>query len=90
MDDDPPILKFDEHCDAAAEDTRVRCPKCRKRIFMHATQCEYCGIHFEGEAWEFSPSIRQNSRTAPFGIPGWVLAVVATIVLVALLLSMLL
>ena len=87
MTDDPPVLEFEEHREEAASDNRVRCPKCNKRIYMHETRCPYCVIHFEGEAWEFSPLTLQSAKAGAFGLPNWLIAVVAALVLVGLLLS---
>lgn len=31
----------------------VACAKCGRHIWAHAQQCQHCGIHFSGEAWQF-------------------------------------
>lgn len=86
MNDDPPMLKFDEHRESANADARVRCPKCGSRIFMHDMRCEHCGIHFEGETWEFSPSTKQSLHSTMLGSARWIL-IVAVVVLLCLILS---
>ncbi len=85
MKNEPPILKFDEHRESASDDTRVRCPKCGSLIFMHSMRCEHCGIYFEGEAWEFSLSTKQDLNSTTLGLPRWIL-VVAIVFLCCLIL----
>jgi hypothetical protein len=57
-DEEPSIIRFDANRDSADSDEQVRCPRCNKWIVMHDTRGEHCGLHFQGEAWEFSPSTR--------------------------------
>ena len=74
------VISFEEHRAAAEADSRVRCPKCNKLIEMRSTRCEVCGVHFQGEAWQFSPSTDQPNGTS-IAYAHWVVGalVVATI-----------
>ncbi len=89
MNDEPPILSFAEHRESAERDTEVRCPKCGKWILMHSTCCDHCGIHFSGEAWEFSPSTKIPSSSMSIR-SRWIVVVVVVISLIAVLLANLL
>ena len=52
---DEPTLNFEEYRRGADTDpNRVRCAKCGKRIPMDATRCPECGVHFQGEAFQFA------------------------------------
>ena len=49
------IIDFDEARRKREQDpTRVRCAHCRRWIAMDATRCTHCGVHFNGEAFQFS------------------------------------
>lgn len=82
---DPPIISFSERSKHVGVDSTVRCSRCNKLILMHSTQCEHCGIHFSGEAWEFSPST-EIEAAPPGRISKWVIAVVVFILIATLLL----
>jgi hypothetical protein len=82
----PDTIRFADRREAAADDTTVRCPRCRKLIEMHERRCEHCGLHFAGEAWEFSPSSHSHAGWNQFGMPRW-LVVIAVMSLVAAVLS---
>ena len=84
MDDDGSIINFERHRESAAADNRVRCPRCKKFIFMHDVKCEHCGMHFIGEAWQFSPTTRAGRAVSVMGMPKWLVAfiVLALVVLV--------
>ena len=73
MDDEP--LSFEEHRRRREENAgTVRCARCGLWIVATATRCPECGVHFHGEAQEFShPS--EGSRTVP-GLRLWLVAVV--------------
>lgn len=86
-DDEPPITKFDADRAADDLDTQVRCPRCNKRMFMHATRCPHCSVNFNGEAWQFSPSMQQPSSPRFFGIPRWLVAAIVIVVVFSLLLA---
>jgi hypothetical protein len=47
-DEEPSVLRFDANRDSADLDERVRCSRCGKLIFMHATRCGRCGLHVSG------------------------------------------
>ncbi len=62
-DDDPPVEP-----DAAAGDDgpeTVPCPKCGRDIWAYTQRCPHCGVHFNGEAWEFAGSTRRGRRGDP-------------------------
>jgi len=49
------VRKFEEHRRRREDDpTRVRCAHCGKLISMTATRCPECGVHFQGQALQFS------------------------------------
>jgi uncharacterized membrane protein YvbJ len=49
------VRKFGEHRRRREDDpTRVRCARCGKLIPMAATRCPECGVHFQGQAFQFS------------------------------------
>lgn len=85
--EEPSILRFDTNRDSAGNDERVRCPRCGKWILMHATRCEHCGLHFQGEAWEFSPSTRGSPSSAFLGMPRWLVVAIAVVTLLAIALA---
>jgi hypothetical protein len=77
-------LSFEEHQRKRdANPSLVPCAKCGKRILATATRCPECGIHFQGQAQEFTHE--SESEPATNGTPKWVI-----VVAVLLLLSMLL
>lgn len=73
-------LSFEEHRRRRDKNpSLVPCARCGKKILATATRCPECGVHFQGEAQEFT---HVSEREAPnSGAPVW------TIVLAALLLS---
>jgi hypothetical protein len=86
-DEEPSILRFNANRDSAESDERVRCPRCGKWIYMHDTRCEHCGLHFQGEAWEFSPSTRGSGSSALLGMPRWLVVAIAVLLLIAIALT---
>ena len=32
----------------------VPCARCGRDIPMHSTRCQYCGVHFDGQAFQFT------------------------------------
>jgi uncharacterized membrane protein YvbJ len=49
------VRKLDEHRRRREDDpTRVRCARCGKLIPMTATRCPECGVHFQGQAFQFN------------------------------------
>jgi len=32
----------------------VACPRCGKHVWTYAQRCQYCGVHFSGQAWQFN------------------------------------
>ncbi len=84
--DEPVSISFTANRERAASDTRVRCARCNKLIDMCDTRCEFCGINFNGEAWQFSPSTSmhsQDSRSIPFWLIVSVVAITIAYVLFA-------
>jgi len=84
MDDDPKIISFEANRDSADFDQYVRCCRCNKRIFMHDHRCEHCGLNFDGEAWQFSPSTKIHDRKS-VGVASILIAVIVAIAIVGLL-----
>jgi hypothetical protein len=87
--EDPPLLNFEARRESAAADPMVRCPRCGKRIHMYADRCEYCGLHFDGEAWEFSPSTLNPGQPSFFGMPRWLVPLIVLGVLIGFVASIL-
>ena len=84
MNDDGSIINFEQNRKSAEADNRARCARCKKFIFMHDVKCEHCGMHFNGEAWQFSPSTKSHRSASVMGIPRW-LMVLAAIALLAVM-----
>jgi hypothetical protein len=79
------ILNFDEHRRRRGENSGlVRCARCGKRILATATRCPECGVHFQGEAYEF---MHASERAAGRGLARRWLVLVAVLLLVGLVLS---
>ena len=84
MDDDEPVsISFAANRDRAEDDSRVRCAKCNKLIHMRESKCEYCGVNFNGEAWQFSPSTRNRSQNT-LRMPFWLIAGVVAVTIIYL------
>lgn len=83
-DDDPGTVNFEERRRSAVADERVRCPRCNKLILMHEVRCEHCGLHFAGEAWQFSPSTAPRTASSR---SRWLTLAIVTVLLVALVLA---
>ena len=85
MDDE--TLNFEEHRRRREQNaSTVRCARCGEWIVATATQCSECGVHFQGEAQEFTHPSEQPRTGA--GLPAWV-AAVAVLLLVAMALGLL-
>ncbi len=74
--EEPSIINFGASRDSADSDDQVRCPRCKKFVFLHDTRCEHCGLHFQGEAWQFSPSTRNSTSSIFLGMPRWLIAAI--------------
>lgn len=49
------LLNFEEHRRRREESpSLVRCAHCGEPILATVTRCPECGVHFQGEAYEFS------------------------------------
>jgi hypothetical protein len=85
MDADP--LNFEEaRRKRDANPSLVPCARCGKCIVATATRCPECGVHFAGQAQDFShPS---EFELKPVGVPKWVVAL-AVLTLFALLVGLL-
>jgi hypothetical protein len=79
------LLSFEEYRRRRDENPdRVRCARCGKSILATVIRCPECGVHFQGEAYEFThPSQRGSGRTRT---RRWVVAV-AVVLLAALVLG---
>lgn len=85
MDKDEPIsINFAAARKRAESDTRVRCAKCNKLIHMQDTRCEYCGVNFNGEAWQFSPSTTNRSQNS-LRMPFWLIVSVVVMTVIYLM-----
>jgi hypothetical protein len=80
----PDTIRFSDRRDEAASDTQVRCPRCNKLIFMNAQRCGHCGLHFAGEAWEFSSSARSRQAGSVFGLSRWWIVTIALALVLAI------
>ena len=77
MERDENILSFE----AAKHDPDwVRCARCKKRIRATETQCPKCGVHFQGEAYDFDPDYNGG-----LGRKGLITTVIVVILAVAML-----
>jgi hypothetical protein len=77
MSDEP--LKFEEHRRRRDENASViRCFRCKKWIVATATRCPECGVHFQGEAQDFS---RENGKSGGSRSPTWVVVVAVLLLL---------
>jgi len=78
------IYSFEEHRRRRDKNLDlVRCARCGKMILATATRCPECGVHFQGEAYDFEhPAERGGGRR----LRGWVL-LVAIVLLAALVVS---
>ena len=60
MTDEP--LNLDQFRQRLRDEDLVRCPRCRHLVSAVSTRCEHCGVHFEGEAHEFTARPRERER----------------------------
>lgn len=85
MDDEP--LNFEEHRRRREENaSTVRCARCGEWIVATATRCPECGIHFQGEAQEFTHPSETPQTNAE--LPAWVIAL-AVLLLAAIAIGLL-
>ena len=85
---DEPTLNFEEYRRRAdADPNRVRCAKCGTRIPMDATRCPECGVHFQGEAFQFTYAADAEPRRSVRGklVVGLLVAAVVLAVVAGLL-----
>ena len=79
------VLRFDDFEPPREKDASlVRCARCGKLILASSTRCSECGIHFQGEAQDFThptESLRATGRHR-----SWIVAV-ALLLVVALVLG---
>lgn len=76
MDDE--IISFDAARRRLEEDDLVRCVRCKKMILATEARCPKCGVHFQGQAYEFEKSADgpQSTRSLWFTIAAF-LALIA-------------
>ena len=86
---DENLLNFEEHRRRAEADPhRVRCARCGKPIPMNATRCPECGVHFRGEAFQFTHAAEAEPGEVKLGTRGLVLlAVILAAVVLAVALA---
>jgi hypothetical protein len=79
------VLNFEEHRRRREENaTLVRCARCGKMIAASATRCPECGVHFQGEAQDFTHPSEQGTGDGRLS-RWWV--VVAVILVAALMIG---
>lgn len=76
------ILNFNEHRRRDGNDDLVRCARCGKMILATAMRCPECGVHFQGQAYEFDKSSERKAT----GRPIWIM-VIAILALLTFVLS---
>jgi hypothetical protein len=64
---------------------RSRCPSCGERVSPYAAGCAVCGADLDTGLWDSGPGVGQRVASAlnavSFGaIPGWLVVVVALLV----------
>jgi predicted amidophosphoribosyltransferase len=83
-DSDEPLI-FEEHRQRRDDNpSLVPCARCGKRILATATRCPECGVHFQGEAQEFTHA--SEREPAGSGTPAW-MTVVAVLLLLAIVIG---
>jgi predicted amidophosphoribosyltransferase len=86
MSDDP--LSFEQHRRRREENASlVRCARCGKSILVTLTRCPQCGVHFQGEAQDFSHESEQPAagRSLWFVAAAIVLLIAFTLTVLGLL-----
>jgi hypothetical protein len=79
------VLSFEEYRRRQEENASlVRCARCGKMILATAVRCPECGVHFQGEAQEFTHPSEREPEGRP--VPAWWI-VVAVILAAALVLG---
>ena len=83
MSDPDEPLSLEEHRRRRDDNpSLVPCARCGKRILATATRCPECGIHFQGEAQEFTHESEREPATG--GAPAWVIVLAVLLVLAML------
>jgi len=86
---DEDVLRISEYQSDEPDGVNVKCARCGKLIYRHATRCEYCGVNFQGEAYEFTHESEVTTRHVS-RVLKWVFLVgVAMMIALMLLLAML-
>jgi|GEM_PF-4116478 len=65
---DEEIISFDDARRRLEADDLIRCVRCQKMILATETRCPKCGVHFQGQAYEFEKSADRPRSTRPFWI----------------------
>jgi ribosomal protein L37AE/L43A len=77
---DDNTLNFEEHRRKREQNRDlVPCPKCKKPILATSIRCPECGVHFDGEAYDFAPE-----QSSPVRL---VVVVIAVLLILATLLT---
>ena len=61
----------------------VACPRCGEHVWAYAQRCDYCGVHYSGEAWQFD-SDGGTTDSNPWFWPVVVAMLVLAILIIAL------
>ena len=62
------ILSFEDHRRHRDDDDLVRCARCGKKILATVLRCPECGVHFQGEAQDFSHPSEGGKTDRPLWI----------------------
>lgn len=83
MYDDDPIDegpgKHDAHLMDDDLSETVICPRCGEHIWAYSQRCEHCGVHFQGEAWQYDAASDPSTPT------GRIWPIIVALVIIAML-----
>ena len=80
------VLRISDYESDEPDEMSVKCARCGKLIYRHATQCEFCGVHFSGQAYEFThPSEAASHRVSP--LVKWGMIIVVALLIIAILIG---
>ncbi len=48
--------EHDTHLMADDPSDTTPCARCGEEIWAYSQRCHHCGLHFSGEAWQFTPA----------------------------------
>ena len=74
--------EHDAHLMDDDETETVDCPRCGQAIWAYTQRCDYCGVNFSGEAWQFE--IADEDRRPLLFWPAVVIVVIVVVVVLSL------